>query len=361
MWRGLSTLVLIIVHLQLVAQIPNWYLPTSRKDHYPQNIYYTGYKDGMQEKDETIEEALSRLTNAARVDLASTISTTIEHTINSHTLDVITQSTHYFDEHIDERLSSETFIKSNIDEVFGLKTETYRNPKDGSLAAFAYINKLDAGKYYANKLSTTYTTIQSELYVVNYLVSIEKYLRARDELKKAKEDLEKSEDNYIWLLRFDYNGNELNNLLAQRNELKQLIEKKLSDLSSIATSIFMQCSGEIFDWSCSEITDVIKDTLSKLSCTFVDSPSQADWIIHLNTNAELDQKRKNSDSYFVKIEVTGTIYDVKNKKNYNIYDEEHDSSFKSSGDYNIAANKILGRGSLAESISYKIIERLTSL
>lgn len=361
MRRELFTLVLIIVQLQLVAQIPDWYLPTSRNDHYPQNIYYIGYKDGIQERDETIEEALSRLTNAARVDLASTISTTIEHTLNSHTFDVITQSTNYFNEHIDERLSSETLIKSNISEVFGLKTETYRNPKDGSLAAFAYINKLDAGKFYANKLSTTYASIQSVIYVANYLVSIEKYLRARDELKKAKEEFEKSEDDYIWLLRFDYNENKLYNLLNQHNELRQLIEHKLSDLSITTTSIFMQCSGEIFDWSCSEITDVIKDRLSKLSCAFVNSPSQADWIIRLHTNAELDQKRKNDDSYFVRIEVNGTIYDVKNQQTYKLFRDERDSSFKSSGNYKIAAEKILKRETFAESIKDDIFQILISM
>lgn len=295
---------------------------------------------------------LESLSNITRVNVAKQIKVQIK--------DVAKKDVYVIDGHTRIQYGASTVFATDEEFVL-LQTKTYYDNNTHHGYAISYINIEDARNYYYNKIRDVNNYVQTQVHNADSLMSSKKFLKAQGELKKAKNEIENSCDASNMLSIFGSREENTNVLLAQRNELIQLIERKTSDLSITTTSIFMQCSGEIFDWSCSEITDVIKDRLSKLSCTFVDSPSQADWIIHLNTNAELDQKRKNSDSYFVKIEVTGTIYDVRYKRTYNIYDDEHDSSFKSSGDYKIAANKILGRGSLAESISNKIIERLISL
>ena len=73
MKKAVITLVIFQLSMQLVAQMPNWYLPTSRKIHFPEKEWYTGFVEGTQRNNETYEEAVLRLKNAARVELISTI------------------------------------------------------------------------------------------------------------------------------------------------------------------------------------------------------------------------------------------------------------------------------------------------
>lgn len=354
-------LIALIFSLQLAAQMPNWYLPASRKVHYPIEEWYIGFAAGSMQRGETYNDAIRRLNlkEEAQSDLVSTISVDIQRSTDTEILSELIHSSNNFEEYIREFFHSGTRIISNINGIHDLKIETYCNNRE--VAVFAYVNKQELKKYYLNSLSVTYENIRSNIYTIDYLISEEKFLQAQEILNAAKIELTKSDDNFRWVLLLVRDNDDINLLLKQRIDLHKKLDYYLPLLSN-KTSIYMYCTGDFFDLSCSVLSDAIKDELSNKSCVFVHSPSEADWIIELNTQAILNQSSsQNSDWYHVELIVTTTIHNVPKNQTSTIYSSDTDASLKSNGSYQLAAKKIIDRNVFAEQISKEIFEKLTTL
>lgn len=345
--------------MQLVAQMPNWYLPTSRKNHYPEKEWYTGFVEGAQKDNEVIEDAVQRLKIAARVELISTITTSIEHSSRSYLQSHLQQSTTYFEELLDEAYNANTTLQSRIADIHGLQVETYYNPENKEIAAFAYLNKSEVCQYYFSQHQIYNSKVMSQLSIVEYLISNDELFKALNELQKASEFLNYTDENFKRLFLFNCDNEQINTLLKQHLEQKQIIDKKLTALSH-TTNIFMECEGEMFGMPCIALINNVKKQLSEQSCSFVSSPEQADWIVNTKITAELDESRDNSVYNFVTIDITGTIKNAKNNAVYNIHQSEYNAAPKANGDERLVVKIIIEQESLSKAVANDIIEILKS-
>ena len=352
-------IILLFVPLNLIAQTPDWYMPISRKAHYPSELWYTGFAEGTQLKGETLENAHSRLTNAARIELASTIRTSVEHNVDNYTQSDLLQSTQDFEEYIRDVNTTITRISSNVKDIPGLKVEWYRNPSDGTLAAFAYVNKNDLIQFYTNQLQVAYTKINASITISDYLISREEFLQAHEELKQAQDVFNISEENYTWLLLFGCDSNIISAYQKQRTEIKRLLGDRMKAVSNTIT-VCVRCEGNFFETPCSKLTQKVKSEISKKSCSVIDTPENADWIVILTVSAELEAPRLGSDEEFVTVEVSGSAFSVKKKTSHAFFESERDSASKKNGGYTWAVQKILGRSELIDLLVNHIIEIIKS-
>lgn len=323
MKKAFNIIAFLFISLRLVAQIPDWYLPTSRKEYYPEKEWYIGFEKGQQRYNETLEDVGARLKTAARLALVANISTTIEHTSISTLQSNLNQSSTYFEEQIEEAYIDETKLQLGITKIPDLHIELFYNPKNREVAAFAYLNKLDVCNYYIQQQQVLQKAIYANLSIVDYLINSKEFIKAGEELKKVKDVFIQSDDNYRWLLIFGCSSEKVKTLLSLQVELKQKLEHLSSYLSSNTKFIYIACDGTIFDIPCTTITNQIKSAISELSCSFTDNRSQADWIIEINTKAT---SRKKSNEQFVTVSISGTVYCVNKQTSYALSKSGEDSA-----------------------------------
>lgn len=316
-------LLLLIVSLQLAAQVPDWYLSASRKEHYPLNVWYTGYVEGEKHKGEKLDDAILRIKDAARAELVSSILTTVEQRLRSSAESQIQQSSEYYDEYINEHFSIETYTKSNIKDVPELNVDVFYNKKNETIAAFAYLNKIDVCNKLVSRQMSLQAKINSTIIIIDYLISEREVIKAGEELKKAQDMFLQTDDNFKWLSIFGCDNEKNMHLLTQHTELKHKLEQLSSYLSNNAMSIYLVCSGSIFDIPCSAMIDQIKSGISELSCSFTDAPSHADWIIEIKTEAT---SRKKANDLFVNVSITGKAYCVQKRTYYALSRSGEDSA-----------------------------------
>ena len=345
MKKALHIIAFLQLSLQLVAQMPNWYLPTSRKEHYPEKEWYTGFEEGTQRDNETTEEVGRRLKNAACIALISNISTTIKHTSISTLRSNLNQNSTYFEEQIEESYLDETTLHTGITKIPNLQIELYFNPKNKGIAAFAYLNKSDVCNFYINQQYVLHKAIYANLGVVDYLLHNKESIKAGEVLKQIKSELIQSDENFKWLLIFGCSEDKIKALLTQHAELKQKIEQLSSCISSNTKFIYISCDGTVFDIPCTTITNQIKSAISGLSCSFTDNRSRADWIIEINTQAT---SRKKFDEQFVTVSISGIVYCVNKQTSYALSKSSEDSA---PNDEKRVANIILQRDLMGDIIN----------
>ena len=352
-------LILLLVSLPLAAQVPNWYLPASRKMHYPLDTWCIGYVEGELHNEEKIDDAMSRLKNAARVDLVNSLITSVKSVSRNSAQSDLMQNTTYFEEQIREYFLVETEVTSSVKEAFGLMAEAYYDEKKGIIAAFACINKVNACSIYIGRQERIVEEVNSAIIIVDYLMSQNNYLKAKDELEKANEKFIQMDEFFKWLMIFECDETHVKQLLNQYTQLKMSTEQKASELSCNTMNIYMQCCSESSNISCSTIIDIIKGRLSGAQCSFVDTPLQADWRITIKAQEIIEDKRKNNpDFQFVTIALSGDLYCVKKQKKYSVCKSEREGAAITNGGAQLATNLIINRGSLVDAMTINIIEIL---
>ena len=78
--RKFFIILLSALSLTAVAQQPNWYSDGDRDANYPRWQYFIGFAEGQRQSGESMEAAMSRLKNAAKVEAVSTIRVHVQNT-----------------------------------------------------------------------------------------------------------------------------------------------------------------------------------------------------------------------------------------------------------------------------------------
>lgn len=358
MLRKLLLIISLFVSVQLVAQMPNWYLPASRKTLYPECEWYIGYVEGSLNKNETLEDAMLRLKNSARVELISTISTSINYAVNAQIERYLFENSTLFDEQIRETSIYDTKIKSQIENIPDMQVDVFYNKENNVISAFAYLNRQRVCETYFNQQQYYHSKINAIANIIDYLNSKNELFQAREELDKADEYLKLSEENFKWLLLFSCENKRCENLLEQQILLNQLITQKQLGLIN-TVSIYFDCKGDMLDVPCTSLIEKVKMQLSQTSCSFVESPHQADWIVSLTTQAQIDNAHYDSVFCYVRFDVSGTIQKTKDKVQYGIYKTAYEGVPKTTGDGRLIVRITLERkDALVNDITKSILEIL---
>ena len=138
--KKLLIILLSVLSLTAVAQQPNWYSDSDRDFNYPRGQYFVGFAEGQRLNGESVEAAMSRMKNAARVEAMSTIRVHVQNTTVNQALSQTLRTMEGTFRQSAREFSSAT--TTNVDmEIPGLQVEAWRNPQTGEIAAFAYVKK----------------------------------------------------------------------------------------------------------------------------------------------------------------------------------------------------------------------------
>ena len=285
MRRLLNIICLLSVILPLAAQMPDWYNAASRKMHYSSEAYYTGYIEGEQRKDEALEDAISRLKDAARAELVSTIRTTVEQTTDSRTQSDLRQSTRDFDEQIHETFSVETRISSSIKDIQGLQIEAYRNPSGGTIAAFAYVKRQTLVNQLTRRIAMLSGKAENEWQQAFSNYEQGQKTQARSHAENGVEQTAQMEDLQSLLAIVDEFADEETLQTAQTQTLKRQLTDMLSQLRN-AVAVYLQCDAKLIDSNYPALCGAVEGALSEIGVSFVDDPTAADWAVYITASAQ---------------------------------------------------------------------------
>lgn len=290
MRRLLNIVCLLSVILPLAAQMPNWYNAASRKMYYPLEAYYTGYAEGERQKGEALEDAISRLKDAARAELASTIRTTVEQTIDSRMQSDLVQSTRDFEEQIKETFSVETRISSSIKDIQGLQIEAYRNPYNGSIAAFAYVKRQTLVNQLTRRIAMLSGKAENEWQQSFSYYEQGQKTQARSHAESGMAQLAQLEDLQSLLAIVDEFADEETLQTAQTLKLKRQLKDMLSQLRN-AVAVYIQCDTKLFESNYPALCGAVESALSEMGVSFVNDPSEADWAVYIHAQAQEHAKK----------------------------------------------------------------------
>lgn len=321
MYRFFHTLGLLLVILPLAAQMPDWYNATSRKMHYPQDVWYTGYTEGQQQRGEALEEAFSRLKDAARVELVSSIRTTVEQSISNRTESNLKQGTSGFDEQVRESFVNETRISSGIRDIPGLQVDAWRNPQTGDIAAFAYVKKNTLIRQMEKKITVGLTKIETSMDQIDQLVVNGQKMQARELAEKTVSQFTEIDETQKLLASVDENADEESLQLQETRTLQQRLTGLVAQLKN-GINVFLVCNAKLFNETYSALKGEIQGELSKLGCTFVNSAAQSDWAVYVEASAREYNKSTFGEysTYFVYIDAKISI--DKTTTGQRIYEEQ---------------------------------------
>lgn len=270
---------LLSIVLPLYAQMPpDWYNVSSRKMHYPSETYYTGYVSGIRHGGETIDDAMSRLKNEARVELASSIRTTVEHSMQNTAMSDLQQSSTDFNEDIREIHISDTRISSSIKDIPGLNVEVWQNPKDGEIAAFAYVKRMTLINQLTKRIAMELGKVESSYEMSQQMLDDGQKTQAKKYAQSGLDKLGNIEEAQNLLAAVDETADEEMLQLEQTKALKSSLNQLVMQLRN-ALGIYIQCDAKLFSGSYSALSGAICGELSKMGVTFVSSADQADWSI----------------------------------------------------------------------------------
>ena len=139
--RRITLLSLLFVALTTLAQTaPVWYELESRRQAYPDEQYFIGFAEGQQLSTERIEAAIQRIKDAARVEAVSTVRVHVQNTTTNKSLSQTIRTMDGTFRESTRQFTSNTQTDVNL-EIPGLQIESWTNPDNGSIAAFAYVKR----------------------------------------------------------------------------------------------------------------------------------------------------------------------------------------------------------------------------
>lgn len=283
--RKLYLICLLWSVLPLAAQVPDWYNVASRKTHYPSESYYTGYVEGNRQSSETLENAIARLKDAARVELATTIRTSIEQTMDSRTQSDIQQSGTYFDEQIRETFISETRISSSIKDIPGLKAETYQNPKNGEICAFAYVKRSTLINHLIKRITLLSGKAENDWQQAQELKDNGQKMQARSMAARGLQQLAQAEEAQNLLVAVDETADEETLQFEQTRSLYRQLKALSTELQN-AIAVYLECEAQLFSGKYTALKGAIEGAFSEQGVSFVSSADKADWAIYISASAK---------------------------------------------------------------------------
>jgi hypothetical protein len=296
--------ILALVSLPTFAQTtPNWYDNDMRRSFYPEKQYFTGFAEGQRLSSESMEAANNRLKNSARVEALSTIRVHVQNTTVNQALSQTIKTMEGTFRQSARELSSNT--KTTVDmEIPGLQVESWTNPQNGHIAAFAYVKKSTLIRQLEKKITVGLTKIETSLDQIEQLVSNGQKIQARELAEKTLPQFEEVDETQKILAAVDENADEESLQLQETRNLQRRLIGMIADLKN-GINIYLSCSADLLGVNYATLKGEIQGELSKMGCTFVNSADKSDWAIYVKASAREYRKNDygNVSSYYSYVDV----------------------------------------------------------
>lgn len=316
------TLGLLLMVLPLAAQMPDWCNAASRKMHYPPEKWYTGYVEGQQQKGETLEDAMARLKDAARVELVSSIRTTVEQNISNYTESDLKHSSSDFNEQIRESFVNETHISTGIRDIPGLQVEIYRHQPDGMIAAFAYVKRATLSNQLVKRITLGLAKAEIALEQAETLLTDGQKSESRLIVEKGLQQMREVEDAQSLLSSVDETADDETLQYTAAKTLRHQLNTLSVQLKN-AIMVYIECKADLFGGQYPALLGKIKGELSSMGVSYSSSQDMSDWAIYVTATAREYNSRQfgNVNSYTAYVEAIVAV----EKAGQRVYEEQLDS------------------------------------
>lgn len=300
--KRLLIILLSVLSLTAVAQQPNWYSGSDRDANYPRWQYFIGFAEGQRQNGESMEAAMSRLKNAAKVEAVSTIRVYVQNTTINQALSQTLRTMEGTFRQSAREFSSATTTSVNM-EIPGLQVEAWRNPQTGDIAAFAYVKKATLIRQLEKKITVSLTKIETSLDQIDQLISTGQKLQARELAQKTLPQFYEVDETQKILAAVDENADEESLQLQETRTLQHRLTGIIANLKN-GFNIYLICNAYMFGQTYNELKGEIQGALSPMGCTFVSRADQSDWAIYITASAREYNKigEGNDAQYYVYID-----------------------------------------------------------
>lgn len=170
-------------------------------------------------------------------------------------------------------------------------SRTFYDAKKKEGYVIAFIKKSAARTYYQNEIERILGKADKALRVSgDYILSGFKE-KALSEINSVLPEFEKVDEILFWLNFFGASQEQQEIQIKQCHEKEQALKKRASELKN-ATNIFVDCEVDVFGTSYTTLGKEIAGKIASEEYSFVNSRSDADWVITLRGSA----RRYNEDT-----------------------------------------------------------------
>lgn len=306
--KRLITIVLSLLPIVIFAQTtPNWYDNDMRQSFYPAGQYFIGFAEGQRTSSESVETATKRLKDAAKVEAASTIRTHIHNTtINQALSQTLHTMEGTFRQSVRE-FSSAT--QTTVDmEIPGLQIDSWQNPQNGNIAAFAWVKKSTLIRQLEKIITVCLTKAETSLDQIEQLIQTGQKIQARDLAQKTLPQFREIDEAQNMLVAVDENADEESLQLQETRKLQHRLTEIIAQLKN-GINIYLVVDADMFGTQYAALKSEIQGELSKLGCSFVPSASQSDWAVFVTASARKYNMREdgNIKTFFTYVDVQVVI------------------------------------------------------
>lgn len=264
---------------------PNWVDATARTMIYPHDIYVTGYVVGERSSGESIDEAIARLKNDARVEAIASISVSVSSTTTQRLNNIVVESGGNSIENSLEEFNSVSRVSTQMGNFPSLTVEAWQRPKSNIIEAFAWAARADVVSNLQRKISMSLVKI--ELRLQDALTLIEKGEKGSakqivGDLSSLFKPIEESQRVLICVSPTLSDGDIY---LGESSELRRQVNHLIEELRT-GISLFVDYQTELP----SNVRDLVllelRNNVLAKEISFADSKETADWIIFIQSNTK---------------------------------------------------------------------------
>ena len=289
--KKLLIILLSALSLTAGAQVPGWVDSEMRALEYPHGQYFFGFAEGQRQNGESVEAAMSRMKNAARVEAVSSIRVHVQNTTVNQALSQTLRTMEGTFRQSAREFSSATTTSVDM-EIPGLQIESWRNPQTGEIAAFAYVKKAALIRQLEKKITVGLTKIETSLDQIDQLIATGQKMQARELAERTVPLFYEIDEAQKLLAAVDENADEETLQLQETRTLQHRLTGIIADLKN-GINIYLICNAYMFGQTYSALKGEIQGALSPMGCTFVRTDAGADWIITVTATA----REYNASSY----------------------------------------------------------------
>lgn len=186
--------------------------------------------------------------------------------------------------------------------------KTKYDPKSREGWAIAYINKMDAKRFYSNKVEQIINQAQKTVEICNDYVNKGFKSKASEEAKAALSLFESLPEYFFWLNFFGMPQEEQTDLSNRCSSRENKLKNMVADMK-YGNKIHITATADLFGSPYFTLKNELKGVLAKEGCTFTENKEEADWIIGIECAAREYNMMVtgNVASYFAYVDAMLTI------------------------------------------------------
>lgn len=258
---------------------PDWVDATAREMKYPHDEYIIGYVIGEIGQGESVDQAIARLKNDARVEAAASISVSISSATTQRLSNIAISNNSESQDFSREEFHSSSNISTKIDQIPCLTVEAWQRPKSNTIEAFAWAKKSDVTAKLQRQISMSVAKVDLRLQdVQEYITNGEKSTAKRlvQELFPLFGPIERDQKLLIYI---NSTLSDCDIFLDESSRLKKLATTLHNRLKS-GISVYIDNQSDTISDNDS-ILQELRNRLIAKEISFAQTPDAADWYISI--------------------------------------------------------------------------------